>query len=336
MIPQLQSFLIGSGLVSYGSPVMCTPLSGGVSCDVWRVDAGARSLCVKRALPRLRVEALWEAPISRNAHEWAWLNFAARAVPDSVPRPLAHDPQSAMFAMEFLEPERFPIWKQRLLDGHANAGEAASVASILVRLHAASAGNDEVSAAFRTRETFFALRIDPYLLEAARRNPRVADPLLRIAEQTLTNEIALVHGDVSPKNILMGADGPVFLDAETAWYGDPAFDLAFCLNHLLLKCLARPAFAASYLGCFAAFRSAYLPSVTWENISGLERRAAQLLPALLLARADGKSPVEYLQEPDRAFVRETACAWLVEVPERLDTIAELWRTALTRREQPPR
>ncbi len=54
---------------------------------------------------------------------------------------------------------------------------------------------------------------------------------------TLAAKIALVHGDVSPKKVPAGPRGPVFLDAECAWYGDPAFDLAFCLNHLLLKCL---------------------------------------------------------------------------------------------------
>ncbi len=317
-------FLDRSGLVPPGAPVACTLLPGGVSCDVWRIDVDGRSFCVKRALPRLRVDAVWEAPVSRNAHEWAWLNFAVRTASRLVPRPLFHDAACGMFAMEFLEPACFPVWKQLLLDGVADADVAALVAQLLARLHAASAGDQSILSARQTRDTFTALRIDPYLLEAARRNPTVAGPLCTLAEQTLANEIALVHGDVSPKNILVGPGGPVFLDAETAWYGDPAFDLAFCLNHLLLKCLARPNFAPLYLGCFAAFHSAYLSCVTWEDAQSIEARAARLLPALLLARVDGKSPVEYLNAQNRSVVRKTACVLLLCAPDRLGAIADAW------------
>lgn len=268
--------------------------------------------------------------MSRNATEWAWIEFAGRHFPNAVPKLLALDAKRGMFAMEFLEPARFPVWKQLLLHGDIDCEVAASVANILVHLHQASAGNKGVATNFDTGRAFLALRIDPYILETARRNPDVSSALNELAEQTLAMRIALVHGDVSPKNILVGPDGPVVLDAETAWYGDPAFDLAFCLNHLLLKCVARPNFALTYLDCFAAFRTAYLNSVAWEKSGDLERRAAHLLPALLLARVDGKSPVEYLRERDRRFVRETSCPLILGGPDRLDEIAEVWRAAVTR------
>ena len=117
----------------------------------------------------------------------------------------------------------------------------------------------------------------------------------------------LVHGDVSPKNILVGPRGPVFVDAECAWFGDPAFDLAFCLNHLLLKCVHRPARTDAFLGAYRALADTYLAGVTWEPAAAVEARAATLLDGLLLARVDGKSPVEYLRtEPQRARVREFA------------------------------
>ena len=92
-----------------------------------------------------------------------------------------------------------------------------------------------VAAEFPTDDIFRALRLDAYLLAAGRKRPEAAKALEAIVERTAATRLALVHGDVSPKNILLGAEGPVFLDAETAWWGDPAFDLAFCLNHLLLK-----------------------------------------------------------------------------------------------------
>jgi 5-methylthioribose kinase len=305
-------------------------MSGGVSCDVWRIDTNGRAFCVKRALPRLRVDSIWEAPVSRNATEWAWIEFASNHFPKAVPKLLALDAERGMFAMEFLDPARFPVWKQLLLDGVIDCDVSAAVANILAHLHQVSAGNEAGAKNFDTGRAFLALRIDPYILEAARRNPDVSSALNKLAEQTLARKIALVHGDVSPKNILIGPDGPVFLDAETAWYGDPAFDLAFCLNHLLLKCLARPHFATAYLDCFAAFRTVYLNSVAWERPADLEQRAARLLPALLLARVDGKSPVEYLRELDRCFVRKTACPLILGSPHRLDEISEVWRAAIRR------
>ena len=117
---------------------------------------------------------------------------------------------------------------------------------------------------------------------------------------TLTTKRALVHGDISPKNILHGPDGPVFLDAECAWFGDPAFDLAFCLNHLLLKGAREGADRTRYIAAFSALAGAYLAGVDWESASAIEARAAALLPALFLARVDGKSPVEYLTQRKRA------------------------------------
>ena len=145
---------------------------------------------------------------------------------------------------------------------------------------------------------------------------------------TLATKRALVHGDVSPKNILQGPAGPVFLDAECAWFGDPAFDLAFCLNHLLLKGAREGADRMHYNSAFSALASAYLAAVDWENADGLEARAAALLPALFLARIDGKSPVEYLaRESERAAVRRCAMPLIADPPPRLKDVAGAWARA---------
>jgi hypothetical protein len=133
-----------------------------------------------------------------------------------------------------------------------------------------------------------------------------------------------VHGDVSPKNILRGPHGPVFLDAECAWYGDPVFDLAFCLNHMLLKCLWRPQWSARYLACFDALADAYLSGVTWAPRTATEGAAA-LLPGLFLARVDGKSPAEYITEEwQRAAVRRVAKPLLLSPVSTLAEIRYRW------------
>ena len=302
-----------------------TALTGGVSSEIFRVDAARGSFCVKRALAQLRVSAEWKAPVERNHYEVAWLKFADGIAPGSVPQVLADSAQDGTFAMAYLAPEDFPVWKTLLRDGQINPGTAAALGRLIARIHAASAGKPAIAAAFATDTIFHSLRLEPYLLATARAHPDCAAELNAMAERTARTRRALVHGDVSPKNILVGRDGPVLLDAECAWYGDPAFDLAFCLTHLLLKTLWRPQWRDAYLECFDTLVRAYLDAVDWEPVQSLELRAAQLLPAILLARIDGKSPVEYLlSATDKDFVRARAKPLLLRAPTHLAEVRAAW------------
>jgi 5-methylthioribose kinase len=326
---RLLNFLSAQGLAAADSPAQWTPLTGGVSSDIWRVDLPHQTICVKCALPKLKVARDWRAPISRNAYEWAWITFAARQLPGSVPQPLAHDPVLGAFAMEFLDTKTHPVWKSQLLAGVVQVETAREVASALGRLHSASASDPTVPAQFQTDDIFYPIRLEPYLIATAEAHPDLAPALCELAETTLNTHTALVHGDISPKNILVGPTAPVFLDAECAWFGDPAFDIAFCLNHFLLKCLPQRAFIDELLNCFKAFVNAYLAHVDWEAPQELERRAARLLPALFLARIDGKSPVEYVtEEHEKNLVRTVARALIANPPPTLQHTADAWRDAL--------
>lgn len=324
----VKNFLIESGLARPGEAAEWTPLGGGVSSEIWRVDLGLRRFCIKRALAKLRVEADWRAPVSRNATEWAWFETVGAICPGVVPKLLAHDPAHGLFAMEFLPPERYPLWKERLLAGDVEVAFAGRVGTALGRIHAATAGDAGIAARFRTDEAFHALRIEPYLLATAAKHRDLRGTIEAIAERMASLHLALVHGDVSPKNILMGPQGPVFLDAETAWYGDPAFDLAFCLNHLMLKALVQPNAAAGLEASFAALRDAYSACVDWEPPTELQARAALLLPALMLARVDGKSPVEYLDAAGQKRVRDFASGQMWQEQCSLTTIYTGWRSGL--------
>ncbi len=317
----LNDFLFRSNLLKRGEKAVWTALSGGVSSDIWRVDLPAETICVKRALANLKVIADWQAPIERNNYEWEWFKFVHQNFPSIVPRPIAHDAQMQMLAMEFLAAADFPIWKAQLMEGIADKGFAAKVGSYLGKIHARSAFDADIAETFATDDLFFALRIEPYLLATAEKHPDLAPQIKLIAEKTLALKIALVHGDVSPKNILVGKNGPVFLDAETAWFGDPAFDLAFCLNHFLLKSVFRPAQSEKYRACFRSFTKNYLTEVVWEACAALESRAARLLPILLLARIDGKSPVEYIvDEKIKDQIRQRARKFIVHPPQQISEI----------------
>ena len=308
-----------------GAGSRATALSGGVSSDIWKVETGARVVCVKRALARLKVAADWRAPVGRNAFEAAWIEAAGAIVPSAAPRLLGHDAEVGLIAMEYLDPGEFLLWKEKLRRGRAKAEDAHGVAAAIVAVHAATAGSDEVARRFPSDTIFHAIRLEPYLETAARVHPDLAATLAGIVKRTAVTRLALVHGDVSPKNILIGPDGPVFLDAECAWYGDPAFDLAFCLNHLLLKCLWTPQAAPGFLDCFDILAETYLAGVDWESREALESRAAPLLAGLFLARIDGKSPVEYVtEEVDKARVRRVALALLQGPVDRLGKVRSAW------------
>lgn len=324
------AFLRAATLVAAHEHPHATALTGGVSSDIWRVDLARGPICVKRALARLRVAQHWEAPIERNVTERRWMQAATAIVPGIAPRVLAHD-DAGMFAMEYLDAARYPLWKAELHAGHADLEFAHQVGSRLARVHAATADDADVAARFATDATFHALRLAPYLLATAGRHADLAPQLEALASRTARTKRALVHGDVSPKNILAGPQGPVLLDAECAWYGDPAFDIAFCLNHLLLKCLWTPAAAKAFLACFDALATAYLDGASWEPRAGLEARAASLLPGLFLARVDGKSPVEYLTDAaDCDRVRRVARALLLQPPSVLAEIRDAWARELDR------
>ena len=285
-----------------------TPLEGGVSSDIYRADLPSRVICVKRALSRLKVAADWRAPVERSRYEVEWMRVAGAIAPSAVPEILGADSESGAFAMAYLDPADHPTWKSQLRDGDIDLTVAKAVGDVLGRIHAATADRPDLAARFPTDEIFYAIRLEPYLVATARAHPDLAARLLALVATTQSTKRALVHGDFSPKNLLVGPRGPVILDAECAWYGDPAFDAAFVLNHLLLKGAWRPQWRARYAAAFDTLADAYLAHARWEPAAALAARTAALLPALMLARIDGKSPVEYLtdarvREDVRAFAR---------------------------------
>lgn len=312
------------GFVSAGEGVSGAPLQGGVSSDIWHLRLGDRQLCVKRALARLRVEKEWLASQSRHVSEVLWLRRVASFAPRRVPQILGHDPSSGIIVMEFLEPQDFPVWKSLLRQGDVRLDVIEAIAGLLVRVHAVTSRDTRLAARF-DNDLFHQLRLTPYFLSLIDQHPDLAAVLSEIVGGIEQNRKAMTHGDFSPKNILIGLHGPVVLDAECAGWSDPAFDLAFCLNHLLLKSVWTPLAAKGFRQGFERFSSAYLSGVDWEVPAELEARAARLLAALLLARIDGKSPVEYIGcAADQEMVRGFARRLLLKPEATLDAFAARW------------
>lgn len=296
------------------------PLTGGVSSEIYLVEDDDDRFVVKRALAKLKVAAEWFADVGRNAHEREYIRYVSRFLPAAVPA-LRESPEGRdYFAMEYLG-DGFQNWKQLLLKGEAKEVHAAQAGELLATIHRQSAGDAEAARLFDTTDSFFQLRIEPYLLATGAKHPELRSLFEAEAKRLAATRECLVHGDFSPKNILIGEGAQcgagfpacgsmqlqrmVLLDCEVAWYGDPAFDLAFGLNHFFLKAVLHAPEQRGFRSMIHAFWTTYQ---TTRPTPDLDARVAHLLLLLMLARVDGKSPVEYLDAPRqelvRAFVRE--------------------------------
>lgn len=285
---------------------LVAPLTGGVSSDIAVVTFGSKTVVVKFALKKLKVDADWFSPTHRNKAEFFWLREVREIEPACVPETYGWSKEENGFVMEFITGPDTYNWKAALLSGDPDQGEARAVAQTLGRIHSASAATGFDRSPFENAAVFDTIRIDPYLRYTAKQNPDLADKLYGLADALFVSDAVLIHGDISPKNIIINGGHPVILDAECTTMGDPAFDVAFCMNHLLLKSVHMPHLQDQLSTAAGEFWQAYKPFVNWEDPQFLEKRVAALLPALMLARIDGKSPVEYLSPAARKMVKAIA------------------------------
>ena len=249
---------------------------------------------LKRALEQLKVEAEWHAPVDRGASEAAWLEYVAGTFPVPRPRSSPTTRKPTRWPSSTLTRRSYRNWKTQLMAGTSTSAFAGVARRVLgphprrQRRH-----RPGLPTRFANQELFESLRIEPYLLRTAAAVPEAAKALEEIAAGLRATQLALVHGDVSPKNILAG-EHPVILDAECATWGDPAFDAAFVLTHLALKAIHLPANRAELRAAARAFEAGYLAHIDWEDPAATRSRIRRILPALMLARVAGASPAEYL------------------------------------------
>jgi aminoglycoside phosphotransferase (APT) family kinase protein len=278
------------------------PLAGGISSDVFLIEDGEKRLVVKQALPYLKVEDHWPADTSRNRVEYEFFRYLGSVLPLAAPRVFVAGRD--YFVMEYLGPE-YQNWKALLLLGEIRQRHTLQAAETLGTLHRTSFGVSELKSRFDTTSNFHQLRTDPYLLTTGRRHPDLQKVFEQEALRLEQTRECLVHGDYSPKNMMIGNDRMVLLDCEVAWYGEPAFDVAFLVNHLLLKSLLHAPAHTELQPAIEGFLVKYHEERALQSAqqTDLDSRITRLLLMLLLARMDGKSPVEYLTDGKRDFVR---------------------------------
>ena len=304
------------------------PLAGGISSDVFLIEDKGERFVVKQALPCLKVQDHWPADTARNRVEYEFLRYLGRVLPEAAPKVVANGRD--YFIMEYLGSE-YESWKTLLLRGDCQTQHAVEAGRILGTVHRTSFSNPELASFFDTTSNFHQLRTDPYLLTTGRRHSALQHIFEGEASRLEATRECLVHGDYSPKNMLVGKGRIVLLDCEVAWYGDPAFDLAFLINHLLLKSLFHAPETTGLEQMIEVFVAKYYEerAIELAHKKKLDCRIARLLLMLMLARIDGKSPVEYLtEEHKRDFVRNFVYSRLLARKFELDQVVCEWFSSL--------
>ena len=340
-------YLQSGGHIHASERVDVCELSGGVSNRVLlvRLPERGQEFILKQACSRLRVAQEWLCSVKRIWREVEVLRIcgqllaaeelgaaAARerlGVPVEigihVPQILFEDRENYCYAMS-AAPDGCQTWKELLLAGRIDPAIAAACSRLLATLHGRSWNNRAIAAQLDDREFFVDLRLDPYYRQIARVHPDLSSPIQQLIDSVWNCRLSLTHGDFSPKNLLIWPDNLMLIDFEVGHFGDPAFDNGFYLTHLALKSLHLPLQRGKLASCIVQFWQRYqqtlAPWISAEEMSALESRTCLNLAGCMLARIDGKSPVDYLNAESTSAVRQLARGWLQSPPQALAEIVD--------------
>ena len=289
-------------------------LGGGVSNIVLRVETEGECLVFKQSLPKLRVAEEWLFDQRRILNERRCMEFLSAILPGSAPIVRFQDDANFVFAMTCAPPGGL-IWKQELLDGKADAIASERAGALLGEMHRRSANDMNARKCFSDWEIFRQGRVDPYHRRVMQAHPDLAAWIEAEIARMHGHRVTLVHGDYSPKNLFVYPDRVVMLDFEVAHWGDPAFDVAFCLTHLLLTAIHFPSRRHEYLKVADAFWTGYGDDTVAEN-------TLRELACLLLARIDGKSKEDYITKESEKEMARNLARWIVR--EEPHSMARIW------------
>ncbi len=303
--------------------------SGGVSGTVAMITEGNHCFIIKQALNSLKVAADWQCDQSRMQIEYEAQKTYWGIIPNAVSKPISFDEDNYIMVRD-AAPEDCVMWKTDLMNGMLDFQVAQKAIDALSSIHNQTAGDSRVQDKFSDDQFFYGLRISPYIEYTVEKYPELKSKAGNIINMLSNERIALTHGDYSPKNIMVDKEKNIYiLDLEVAFYGHPAFDLAFFANHFLLKSVKNRQWSDAYLNMLTYMMNIYFDQVQYMNKDVLEYETIQVLGMLFLARVDGKSPVEYLtEEKDKNLVRRMALMILEKELKRFDEVIDLVKDQL--------
>jgi 5-methylthioribose kinase len=313
----LRAYLFRTGCIGADESLQFRVLVGGVSNrTVWIGRMGGQSLVLKQGLGKLRVESEWSCSPERVAREALGMRWLAQLLPPgTVPQFLFEDRENHLLAMTAV-PEPHWNWKTVLMEGHVDSTHFEQFGALLAAIHwGGFERRAEVAAPFGDTSFFEALRLEPYYEYTAGRVPAAAAFLGDLIRETRRTKLTLVHGDYSPKNILVHGGRLVLIDHEVIHFGDPAFDVGFSLAHLLSKAHHLSEFREKFAAAAQLYWRQYINAIPDGEWAGrIEGRAVRHALGCLLARVDGKSPLEYLTPRERMLQRHVVLNLMAAPP----------------------
>ncbi len=285
---------------------------------------------MKQALAKLRVKVDWfsdPSRIHREALGLVWLNQLA---PGGAITPLIfEDSDHHLLAMQAV-PEPHENWKTMLLRGDVQAEHVRQFARLLAAIHHnAWQRRAEIRPVFEDRSFFESLRVEPYYLYSYAFEPRARVFLNDAILETRRTRDTLVHGDYSPKNILVRDGKLILLDHEVIHFGEPAFDVGFAMTHLLSKAHHLPHHRAGFLNAARTFWQTYrggIDQVPW--LDRIDERCVSHTLGCLLARVVGRSPLEYMDEAERHRQRKLVVRLMQSPPPSMPRLIDDFVRAL--------
>ena len=322
--PDLLHYLRQSGHIALDETPAITVLQGGVSNRTVLVERpNGEAWVLKQALAKLRVQVDWFSPVERVHREALGLRWLERIAPPGTITPLIfEDFQHHLIAMAAV-PKPHENWKQMLLRGEVKRAHVEQFATLLGTIHREGARiRTELEPLFSDRGFFESLRLEPYFGYTASQVPAARPFLLALIEETRAHSETLVHGDYSPKNILVHDNRLVLLDHEVIHFGDPAFDLGFSLTHFLSKAHHLPEYRNDFADAVRVYWTGYRNIVIDEPwADDLEARAVRKTLGVLLARVRGRSPLEYLDPTERDRQAAVVIALMADPPATISALA---------------
>jgi 5-methylthioribose kinase len=302
-LENVRDYLVEKGIVDESADLDVYEIPGGVSSTVIMITLDNKRMVIKQALHKLKVKAEWYAPLWRSHVEQECIEYLSSILPEgSVPEILLKDYENYLFMMS-CAPEGAEPWKTDLLKGSVNQEIAKKIGLILATIQNNTAGNSTVERLFEKNDIYIAGRIDPYYRALQEIYPQLREKIESLIQMSLNTRMVLTLGDYSPKNMLVREEQVMVIDHEAAHWGDPYYDSAFFLNHLFLKSVHNADIRDHYFQAVNNFWEAYAATLEHLDIDDLERGVVRHLGGLLLARVDGKSVAEYLDEDAKEVLR---------------------------------